>query len=78
MALGRTWQESFNKALRSLETGLSGWGLNPKDGAMLSDVAAIKEALRVPNPDVWIRHFAFIFHFALFCTQPLIIMTVQS
>ena len=35
MAVGRTWQESFNKALRSLETGLSGWGLNPKDGDCL-------------------------------------------
>ena len=50
MAVGRTWQESFNKALRSLETGLSGWGLNPKDGDMQGDIEAIKEALSVPNP----------------------------
>ena len=26
MAIGRTFQESFNKALRSLETGHTGWG----------------------------------------------------
>ena len=50
MAVGRTWQESFNKALRSLETGLSGWGLNPNDGDMQGDIEAIKEALSVPNP----------------------------
>ena len=37
MAVGRTWQESFNKALRSLETGLNGWGLNAKDGEMQAD-----------------------------------------
>jgi carbamoyl-phosphate synthase large subunit len=50
MAVGRTWQESFNKALRSLETGLSGLGLNPNDGDMQGDIEAIKEALSVPNP----------------------------
>jgi carbamoyl-phosphate synthase large subunit len=26
MALGRTFQESFQKAVRSLETGFAGWG----------------------------------------------------
>jgi carbamoyl-phosphate synthase large subunit len=50
MAVGRTWQESFNKALRSLETGLSGWGLNPKDGAMQDDKEALMNALSIPNP----------------------------
>ena len=50
MAVGRTWQESFNKALRSLETGLNGWGLNAKDGEMQGDVDALKEAMKVPNP----------------------------
>ena len=50
MAVGRTWQESFNKALRSLETGLNGWGLNAKDGDMLGDAEALKKALTVPNP----------------------------
>ena len=51
MAVGRTWQESFNKALRSLETGLNGWGLNAKDGEMQGDDPdALKEAMKVPNP----------------------------
>lgn len=27
MAMGRTWQESVQKALRGMETGLDGWGL---------------------------------------------------
>ena len=45
MAVGRTWQESFQKALRSLETGLSGWGLNPKDGNLYGgDMEALKQA----------------------------------
>ena len=51
MAVGRTWQESFQKALRSLETGLSGWGLNPKDGNMQGDMEALKTAMVEPNPD---------------------------
>eukprot|EP00740_Mantoniella_antarctica_P007677 CAMPEP_0181365288 /NCGR_PEP_ID=MMETSP1106-20121128/9970_1 /TAXON_ID=81844 /ORGANISM="Mantoniella antarctica, Strain SL-175" /LENGTH=1142 /DNA_ID=CAMNT_0023480319 /DNA_START=206 /DNA_END=3634 /DNA_ORIENTATION=- len=51
MGIGRTWQESFNKALRSIETGYSGWGLNPKDGSMMGDPEALKKALTVPNPD---------------------------
>lgn len=61
MALGRTWQESFNKALRSLEIGLAGWGLDTKDGAMQGDMAAIKEGLRVPSPDrLVVLHEAFL------------------
>ena len=31
MAIGRCFEESFQKALRSLETGLSGWGLDRVD-----------------------------------------------
>jgi len=31
MAIGRTFMESFQKALRSLETGLDGWSLPTKD-----------------------------------------------
>ena len=49
MAMGRTWQESFNKALRSLETGLSGWGLNKNDGLMQNDPELIKERLVVTS-----------------------------
>eukprot|EP00246_Nothoceros_aenigmaticus_P003148 TRINITY_DN14101_c0_g1_i1.p1 TRINITY_DN14101_c0_g1~~TRINITY_DN14101_c0_g1_i1.p1 ORF type:complete len:1080 (+),score=226.04 TRINITY_DN14101_c0_g1_i1:350-3241(+) len=50
MALGRTFQESFQKALRSLETGHSGWGC--EDIKELSwDLEKIKYSLRIPNPD---------------------------
>lgn len=27
MAIGRTWQESFQKAMRGMEAGLDGWSL---------------------------------------------------
>lgn len=49
MAIGRTWQESLQKALRGMEAGLDGWSLPkgykhlPKDQLMYK--------LRVPNPD---------------------------
>jgi carbamoyl-phosphate synthase large subunit len=52
MAIGRTFQESLQKALRSLETGLSGLdeitikGLGEGD-----DKNAIRAALGVPTPD---------------------------
>lgn len=49
MAIGRTWQESVQKAMRGLETGLDGWDL-PKNWKRLSrDQMMFK--LRVPNPD---------------------------
>ncbi len=35
MAMGRTWIESFQKALRGMETGLDGWDL-PKNYKKLS------------------------------------------
>ena len=52
MAIGRTFQESLQKALRSLETGLTGLdeititGLGEGD-----DKAAIRAALGTPTPD---------------------------
>ncbi|XP_068656234.1 carbamoyl phosphate synthase arginine-specific large chain, chloroplastic [Aristolochia californica] len=50
MALGRTFQESFQKAVRSLECGYSGWGCaNVKE--LDWDWEQIKYNLRVPNPD---------------------------
>ena len=49
MAMGRTFQESFQKALRSLETGLDGWSL-PASWDRLEG-AALERALRVPNPE---------------------------
>ena len=58
MAIGRTFQESLQKALRSMETGLSGFdevvisGLEP-DGPLLrgEDKNAIRAALGTPTPD---------------------------
>uniref|UniRef100_A0A1J3J8X6 Carbamoyl phosphate synthase arginine-specific large chain, chloroplastic n=1 Tax=Noccaea caerulescens TaxID=107243 RepID=A0A1J3J8X6_NOCCA len=50
MALGRTFQESFQKALRSLETGFSGWGC-AKIKELSWDWDQLKYSLRVPNPD---------------------------
>ncbi|KAF8697436.1 hypothetical protein HU200_036037 [Digitaria exilis] len=50
MALGRTFQESFQKAVRSLETGFAGWGCAPIK-ELDWDWKKIKYSLRVPNPD---------------------------
>ena len=54
MAIGRTFKEALQKAVRGLETGNPGMGLNPReplasiDGAGRSDLAAM---LRTPNCD---------------------------
>ncbi|XP_057483998.1 carbamoyl-phosphate synthase large chain, chloroplastic-like [Actinidia eriantha] len=50
MALGRTFQESFQKAVRSLECGYSGWGC-AQVKELDWDWDQLKYALRVPNPD---------------------------
>nr|ACM47216.1 plastid carbamoylphosphate synthetase large subunit [Medicago truncatula] len=50
MAVGRTFQESFQKAVRSLEHGHAGWGC----GAVKEldyDWEQLKYNLRVPNPE---------------------------
>lgn len=50
MAFGRTFQESFQKAVRSLECGYAGWGcahIKELDW----DWEQLKYSLRVPNPD---------------------------
>jgi len=51
MAIGRTFKESLQKALRGLETGRPGLGLDPRDPAeaMASDPEALTRCLRVPN-----------------------------
>ncbi len=58
MAIGRTFQESLQKALRSLETGLTGLdeiaieGFDPAKGVDDADnKAAIRAALGTPTPD---------------------------
>ncbi len=47
MALGRTFHEAFGKALRSLETGQTGWG--PPDPLSARKMPKA-EALRIPRP----------------------------
>jgi carbamoyl-phosphate synthase large subunit len=51
MAIGRTFKESLQKALRGLETGRPGLGFDPRDPAemMLTDESSLTRALRVPN-----------------------------
>lgn len=49
MAIGRCFEESFQKALRSLETGLSGWGCDRPDVPM--PAADLERSLRTPSPD---------------------------
>ncbi len=49
MAIGRTFQESFQKALRSLETGRAGWGCDMKE--KLPSGEQIRAHLRTPNPE---------------------------
>lgn len=49
MAIGGTFCESFQKAMRSLETGLAGWGLNTNEKVPSLDT--IRSGLRTPNPD---------------------------
>lgn len=50
MAIGRNFQESFQKAVRSLECGYSGWGCaNIKE--LEWDWDKLKYSIRVPNPE---------------------------
>ncbi|KAF6262033.1 hypothetical protein COO60DRAFT_1621809 [Scenedesmus sp. NREL 46B-D3] len=49
MAIGRTWQESLQKALRGMESGLDGWSLPKGYKKLPKDQLMYK--LRVPNPD---------------------------
>ncbi|NJM66872.1 MAG: carbamoyl-phosphate synthase large subunit [Acaryochloris sp. RU_4_1] len=49
MAIGRTFQESFQKALRSLETGRFGWGCDCIE--TLPSLEQIRASLRTPNPE---------------------------
>ncbi|MFZ4641005.1 MAG: carbamoyl-phosphate synthase large subunit [Nodosilinea sp.] len=49
MAIGRTFQESFQKALRSLEIGRAGWGCDRSE--KLPSLNEIRPKLRTPNPE---------------------------
>lgn len=50
MAIGRTFVESFQKALRSLETDRAGWGMDGKDKKVEGKLA-LESILRVPTPE---------------------------
>jgi carbamoyl-phosphate synthase large subunit len=49
MAIGRTFQESLQKALRSLETGRAGWGCDRAE--TIPSLEHIRAGLRTPNPE---------------------------
>jgi carbamoyl-phosphate synthase large subunit len=49
MAIGRTFQESFQKALRSLEIGRFGWGCDQDE--TLPSIEQVRSLLRTPTPD---------------------------
>ncbi|MCX5926144.1 MAG: carbamoyl-phosphate synthase large subunit [Cyanobium sp. LacPavin_0920_WC12_MAG_63_22] len=55
MAIGRCFEESFQKALRSLETGHAGWGCDRSDAAsdptLAPDPTALERALRTATPE---------------------------
>lgn len=50
MAIGRTFVQSFQKALRSLETGRHGWSFDGKD-KLVKTRDEMETILRVPTPD---------------------------
>ena len=63
MAIGRTFKEALQKALRSLETGRFGLGADGRDSPPVLDngspnLALIEQKLRIPNHDrvFFIRH----------------------
>ena len=49
MAIGRTFGESLQKALRSLETGRYGFGCDSYE--TLPSLAQVRSSLRIPNPE---------------------------
>lgn len=49
MAIGRTFQESFQKALRSMETGRYGWGCDKAE--KLPSLEQVRSGLRTPHPE---------------------------
>jgi carbamoyl-phosphate synthase large subunit len=49
MAIGRCFEESFQKALRSLETGRSGWGCDRLDEPL--EPTELERQLRTPSPE---------------------------
>ncbi len=51
MAIGRTFKESLQKALRGLEIGRAGFGADGKDPALPVEASALRKKLVVPNAE---------------------------
>ena len=58
MAIGRTFKESFQKALRSLEIGAKGFDGPPKFRKKITNLHAIHQGISVPTCErvFWLRH----------------------
>ena len=54
MAIGRTFNESFQKALRSLETGRAGWGCDGPE--KLPTLSQVRSDLRTTPPGAYFCH----------------------
>ena len=55
MAMGRSFPESLQKALRSLETGLNGLEAVQIEGASRDNLEPVRSALTVPSPDRFMK-----------------------
>ncbi|PZP87229.1 MAG: carbamoyl phosphate synthase large subunit [Azospirillum brasilense] len=55
MAMGRSFPESLQKALRSLETGLAGLDAVAIDGASRDNLEPVRSALTIPSPDRFLK-----------------------
>ena len=58
MAIGRTFKESFQKALRSLEIGAKGFVGPAKCHEKITDLQAIRKGIAIPTAErvFWLRH----------------------
>jgi len=58
MAIGRTFKESLQKALRSLEISAKGLMGPPKFHQQIEDLQRVREGISVPTPEriFWLRH----------------------
>ena len=58
MAIGRTFKESFQKALRSLEIGAKGFVGPAKFHEKITDLQAIRQGIAIPTAErvFWLRH----------------------
>lgn len=58
MAIGRTFKESMQKALRSLEISAKGFMGPPKFHEKIEDMQSVRNGISVPTPEriFWLRH----------------------